>query len=144
MPNGVGAGSNADTLAISTIEPHDAVVVGRLVRASRAGPRATARKAGVALIASVASQPASGMSCSGPSPMRRPLPPATANRASMRPSASRAAAKAATACVSSDRSATACGSAERGALVGDLPMTNTSAPSATKRRTAAAAIRWRR
>ena len=102
-----------------------------------------------AFIASVASQPAAVASCTGPSPMRRPLPPAALKTASRRPKRSTQAPTARSAASSVTRSAAsqpapapvgsrASASSRQCASVRDT--TNTRAPSPARRRAVAAAI----
>ena len=78
--------------------------------------------------------------CTGPSPSGRPLAPATAYRASMRPAARRTEAKAASVAASSRRSATAAGRPRAWHRSGSRSTTQTVAPSSANRRAASAAM----
>ena len=132
-------------------DEHDRPAAPLLQQVARTTSRA-ARNAGAPLMARVSVQPSSGISWTGPSPARRPEPPATANSPSTRPNASRAAATAASAAASSRRSADAnpiraSGPAARpmsatsaSPFAASRATTQTAAPSATNRRAPAAAM----
>src|SRR5690606_1196926 len=92
----IRCGWRPSTLVTTTMEPPS----GMFLTASR-----TVRNIGDMFILTVASHPDSGTWSTGPSPNRRPLPPATASTPSRRPNRSRQAEKAASAADSSVRSA---------------------------------------